>query len=106
MSNNTFSFTDENFTEAIETGVSVVDLYADWCGPCKMMTPIIEKLAVSFAGKANIGKLDVDNCPKSAQSLGVTSIPTIVIFKDGREVTRMVGVQSENSLTSTINKYL
>lgn len=102
----TFIYTDANFAETTGSGVSLVDLYADWCGPCKIMAPTIDKLAISFKDQATVGKLNVDENQGTAGQLGVTSIPTVVIFKDGQEVDRYVGVQSESALSSAIEKHL
>jgi len=105
-SEDTFIFTDSNFATETGAGVSLVDLYADWCGPCKIMAPTIDKLAKSFKGRAKVGKLNVDDHQDSAQKLGVSSIPTVVIFKNGQEVRRFVGVQSEDALTKAIQAQL
>ena len=102
----TLAYTDVNFADLTKSGVALVDLYADWCGPCKMMAPTIDKLAKAFKGRANVGKLNVDENPSTAGGLGVSSIPTIVIFKNGQEVTRFVGVRSENDLTKAIEAQL
>lgn len=106
MSGATFTFNDENFTESTASGVSLVDLYADWCGPCKIMAPTIDKLAVSYDGKAKVGKLNVDESQLTAGKMGVTSIPTVIIFKDGQEVDRFVGVQTETNLSSALDKHI
>lgn len=102
----TFVFTDSNFSETTGAGVSLVDLYADWCGPCKIMAPTIDKLAVFFKDRAVVGKLNVDENQGTAGQLGVTSIPTVVIFKDGQEVERYVGVQGEAALSKAIENHL
>jgi thioredoxin 1 len=102
----TLAYTDGNFSELTSSGVALVDLYADWCGPCKMMAPTIDKVAAAFEGKANVGKLNVDDNPGTAGNLGVSSIPTVVIFKEGAEVARFVGVQSESALTKAIEEQL
>ena len=106
MSDTTFKFTDANFSETTGSGLSLVDLYADWCGPCKMMAPIIDKLSAAYEGKATIGKLNVDDNQATAGGLGVSSIPTCILFKDGQEVERVVGVQSEANLTKIIDRHL
>ena len=106
MSEHTFSYSDDNFDDSVRNGVSLMDLYADWCGPCKLMAPTIEKLALSYAGKARVGKLNVDDNQLTAGRLGVSSIPTVVIFKDGREVERFVGVKSEQALKDALNRHL
>lgn len=86
-------FTDQDFEEkVIKSALPVmVDFYADWCGPCKLAAPIIDELAESYAGKVVIGKLDVDENQESAMKYGVMSIPTVIMFKGGQEVDRMVG---------------
>lgn len=80
-----------------------VDFFAEWCGPCKMLSPVIESLAPEFAGKLDIVKVDIDAEQDLAQKYGVTSIPTIVFFKGGQEVGRMVGFQSKESLQAKFN---
>lgn len=106
MSDSTFKFTDENFSKSTGSGVSLVDLYADWCGPCKIMAPTIDKLAGEYAGRAKIGKLNVDDHQLTAGRLGVSSIPTVILFKNGEEVNRFVGVQSEAKLKSALAQLL
>ena len=83
-----FQFTDDNFQEVAidKKGVSVVDFWAEWCGPCRMITPIIEELSGEYDGKATIGKLNVDHNPNVSMKYGVRSIPTILILKDGEVV--------------------
>ncbi|MGM0440097.1 MAG: thioredoxin [Chlamydiota bacterium] len=93
---------DSSFEETIKEGVVLVDFYADWCGPCRMLAPILEEVAEAVKGKAVIAKLDVDQAQQTASTYQVTSIPTIILFKDGKEVNRVVGVQSTDSLKSMI----
>lgn len=97
-----FQFTDSNFAQSIKSGVSLVDFWAEWCGPCRMQGPIVDKLATNLQGKAKIGKLNVDENPEVAQQFNVMSIPTILIFKDGQPVKQFVGVQTERTLTDAI----
>ena len=103
-----FTFTDSNFeAEAIkDKGVSVVDFWAEWCGPCRMITPIIEKLAKDYEGKAKIGKLNVDDNSEVSQRYAIRSIPTILIFKDGEVVDRHVGRTTEQALQQKIDQHL
>lgn len=87
------TFTDESFeTEVLQSDKPVlVDFWAVWCGPCKMIAPSVEELAVEFEGKAKVGKLDVDNNQESAIKYGVRSIPTVLIFKGGKVVDTIIG---------------
>ncbi len=86
-------FTEDNFeAEVLKSDkVVLVDFYADWCGPCKMMAPIVEKLAEEYEGQAVIGKLNIDDAPLVARNYRVLSIPTLMFFKDGKEADRIVG---------------
>jgi thioredoxin 1 len=84
----------------------VVDFFAEWCGPCKMLSPVLESLAPEFEGKLEIVKVDIDEAGDIAQEYGVTSVPTIVVIKDGQEVERMVGFQSKDSLSAKFNTVL
>jgi len=103
-----FEFTDANFQEtAIDNqGVSVVDFWAEWCGPCRMIGPIIEELATEYDGKATIGKVNVDHNPNISMKYGVRSIPTILIMKGGEVVDKHVGVTTKQALTEKINAHL
>jgi len=103
-----FEFTDANFQEAAidNKGVTVVDFWAEWCGPCRMITPIIEDLSEELAGKALIGKLNVDHNPQVAQQFSIRSIPTILILKDGQVVDKQVGVTTKAKLAEKINGQL
>jgi thioredoxin 1 len=84
----------EGFDKAMaQGGVALVDFWATWCGPCKMLAPAIEALSDQYDGKALVGKVDVDDQPELAAQFGVMSIPTVILFKDGKEVSRTVGVQ-------------
>jgi len=100
------AFTDANFVAETSKGVVLVDFWAPWCGPCQTQGPIIEKVAAAMAGQAKVGKCNVDESPKSVERLGVSSIPTLVILKDGKEVERFVGVQQEMALIATLKKQM
>lgn len=97
---------DDNFQDTINKGVTLVDFYADWCGPCRMIAPIVEELAKELNGKATIAKLDVENAPKTSQNFQVTSIPTIILFKNGKEVQRVIGVKDKTALKKMIESAL
>ncbi|MFT4761017.1 MAG: thioredoxin 1 [Saprospiraceae bacterium] len=99
-----FEFTDANFKEnALDNnGVSVVDFWAEWCGPCRMITPIIEELATEYDGKATIGKVNVDHNPETSMKYGVRSIPTILILKNGEVVDKHVGTTTKAALAAKI----
>ena len=99
--------TDSNFNEIVtKNDVVLVDFWAEWCGPCRMIAPMIEELANEYDGKAVIGKLDVDNNQESSIKFGVRSIPTLLVFKDGEMVDRHVGAVPKDTLSSSINSNL
>ncbi len=81
----------------------LVDVYADWCGPCRLMSPLVERLATELAGRAIIAKLDADESPLSVMALGIRGIPTMVAFHQGREIDRQVGMTSRNRLVSMVD---
>lgn len=99
-----FHFTDQNFKIETAKGSSVVDFTATWCGPCKMMAPIFEEVAKQMEGKVKMGKLDVDESPETPASFGIQGVPTIIFFKDGKEVDRLVGFQSKDALTGKLGE--
>lgn len=103
-----FQFTDANFKkEAIEADKPVlVDFYADWCGPCKMMAPVIEELAKEYEGNFKIGKLNVDDNPDTARQYRVMSIPTMIIYKNGEAVDTIVGFTAKNALKQKLDTHI
>lgn len=102
------ALTDGTFREEVleALGVVLVDFWAPWCGPCQILGPIIDELAEDFAGRVRVGKLNVDENPQTAQAYSVMSIPLLVLFKDGQEVARMMGVQTKESLAQRIEDAL
>lgn len=100
------NFSEAEFDKSIENGVSLVDFYADWCGPCKMIAPIIEDLSTEYQGRAIVGKLDVDQAQGVALKYNVTSIPTVILFVKGKEEKRVVGVRDKKTLASMIDAAL
>ncbi|MDQ0061934.1 thioredoxin [Paenibacillus harenae] len=96
------ALTKENFSQSVQSGVSLVDFWAPWCGPCKMQLPIVEELSTELEGQAVIAKINVDEEPELASQFGVMSIPTLILFKDGQPVDKMVGVQSKDALKAKI----
>ena len=103
-----FEFTDTNFKqEAIERkGVSVVDFWAEWCGPCRLVGPVIEDLAQEYDGRALVGKVNVDHNPEVSMKYGVRSIPTILFLKDGEVVDKHVGTATKATLAQKIDALL
>jgi thioredoxin 1 len=102
------TLTDSNFkSEVLQSKTPVlVDFWAEWCGPCRMVAPVVEKLAKDYADKIKVGKFNVDDNSEIPAQYGVQSIPTLILFKDGEEANRMVGYQSEQKLKSTIDSLL
>jgi len=100
--------TDTNFQETVldDEGVAVVDFWAEWCGPCRMIAPIIEELSEEFEGKVKIGKVNVDHNPEVAMKYGIRSIPTLLILKDGEVVEKHVGTTSKQNLVNKIEAHL
>jgi len=102
------TLTDDNFDEEVISSEKpvLVDYWATWCGPCKMVGPIVEEIAAEFSGKLKVGKLDVDSNKSSAAQQNVMSIPTLLIFKEGKVVAQQVGALSKNQLTDFIEPHL
>lgn len=97
---------DQSFAQETNSGVVLADFWAPWCGPCKMIAPVLEELDSEMGDQVKIVKLDVDENQETAGQFGVMSIPTMLIFKDGEVVDQIVGFQPKESLQSTLNKHL
>lgn len=108
MGVNVGKFTDGNFdAEVVKSGVPVlVDFWAEWCGPCRMMSPILDELAPAYAGKLKIGKLNVDENQNTPSNFGIMNIPTMILFKGGKEVERIIGAMPKGDLQKKIDKVL
>lgn len=102
------TLTDATFDEEIGAAGEpiVVDFWAEWCGPCRTITPILEEIAVEQAGKVRIAKLNVDDHPNSARRFDVMSIPTLIVFKDGAAVKRMVGAKGKGQLLEELSEFI
>ena len=100
------TLTDDNFQQEVveSTQPILVDFWADWCGPCHMIAPVIEELAVDFEGRAKVGKLDVDQNPRVAEKFGIRSIPNLLVFKDGKVVDQVVGVAAKKELADKLDR--
>ena len=106
MSTEPFHVTDANFDETIKNNkVVLIDFWASWCGPCRALAPTIQELAKEYSGKILIGKLDVDENSATAERFQVFSIPTMILFKNGSEAERLVGLCPKNKIADTILKH-
>jgi thioredoxin 1 len=106
MAGNVVELTDANFeTEVVKAkGVCLVDFWAEWCAPCRMVAPTIAALGSEYAGKAKVGKLDTDAHRETAAKFGITAIPTLIIFKDGEPLKRFVGVTSKDDIAEALDE--
>ena len=100
--------TSDNFDEAVMQAKQpvLVDFWATWCGPCRMLAPVIEELADEYDGKLTVGKIDVDECPEIASEFGVSSIPMVVLFQNGEVVETMIGYRPKDYYVGVLNKSL
>ena len=100
-------FTEETFDEALkQPGLLVADFWADWCGPCKMVSPVIDGLAKAYEGKVTVGKVNVDDEPELAERFQVQSIPNVVFFKNGEMIDRKIGVMPETAFRGVLDANL
>ena len=103
-----YKFTDQNFKEEVmQSKLPVlIDFYADWCGPCRMMAPLVERMAEAYEGRIKIGKVNVDDNPGLAQQFGIASIPSFVCIKDGKVVKTKIGAMSSQELADICDSLL
>lgn len=97
---------NNNFDETIKNGVVLVDFWATWCGPCKMLAPTIEELATEYKGRAVMGKVDVDENPDLAERFGIMSIPSVFVFVDGEVKEKLIGYRLKAQIAEVLDKYL
>jgi thioredoxin 1 len=100
------SLNQQQLKNTIQTGVTLVDFNAPWCAPCRAQKPIVDQLAMLYNGKASIIEMNVDGNQESAMELGITSIPTLIIYKNGAEIERFIGLQNAEVLSDAIDKAL
>jgi thioredoxin 1 len=98
------TFTDQNFSNRIKTGVILVDFWAAWCGPCKLMGPVLNDLAEQVNGKVTIGKVNVEEQKMTASKFKIRSIPTMILFKNGKEIHRFMGYKSKDYLLKELDR--
>ncbi len=106
MAANVFISSDASFEQDISTGVVLVDFWAEWCGPCQVMIPRLAELATKMGEAAKVMKMNVDENPQTPQKFRIMSIPTMIVFKDGKPVEQLVGVKGVDDLVTMLKKYL
>ena len=107
-SNKYLELTDANFQAEVrrQQGLMLVDFWADWCGPCHLIAPVIEELPAAYEGRIRVGKLNIDEHPVTTQEYRIQSIPTLIFFKDGKEVDRIIGAIPKRELTAKVDKMI
>ncbi|MDZ7708167.1 MAG: thioredoxin [Trueperaceae bacterium] len=106
MSETMVELTDDTFVDTAKEGLVLVDFWAPWCGPCRMVGPVIEELSRDYAEKVKVGKLNVDDNPQTAMKFRVMSIPTVMLFKDGQPVETIVGAMPKSAYQARLDKHL
>jgi thioredoxin 1 len=107
MSDKIVTLTTDNFEEEIKRGAPIlVDFWAEWCGPCRMVAPVLEKLAEQYDGKARVGKVNVDEQGALATQYGILSIPTLLLFKEGKVVEQLIGATTGDALAKLIDRHV
>lgn len=108
MAENILSLNDETFDREVAQaeGVVLVDFWATWCYPCKMIAPILEEIAKGYSGKIKVGKVEVDEAGAIASRFNVMNIPTLILFKDGKEIERIIGVTTKEDIAGKIDKVI
>ena len=108
MAENVLEFTDDNFQDQVLDAEQpvLVDFWAPWCGPCKMLTPTIEELAGDYTGRVRVGKMNTDENPQTASSHNISAIPTVMLFKNGEVVDRFVGVTPKDKFAVSLDTHL
>ena len=100
------TLTDGNFDDAIKQGVVLVDLWAEWCGPCRRLGPTVDALASEYDGRATVAKLNIDENPSVPSRFGVMGIPTLLVFKDGQLADTLVGLRPKEEIASTLDRHM
>ena len=106
MAGQLIELTDEAFEATVNDGVVLVDFWAPWCGPCKMLTPVVEEIAGEYAGKATICKMDTDEHRNAAVQHAISAIPTLILFNNGQVAKKWVGLTTKDDLTAAIDELL